>query len=715
MDEIKIFLKLLLRYKLVLIIVPAVTVIITFFLVRNMPDVYVADAQISTGIVDDTQNPVLAGLEVPKTFQVNQEFSNLVEMMRMSRILDLVSYRLIINDLTTSKPFRPRSQAIKETSTYNLTRAVGVYRDKYNRREGLNLWDKDQSGMYRILRSMGYDSESLRDKLRINRAGDSDFINIEFSSENAELSAFVVNTLSAEFIKYYAYLLDVNQQKAGTFLSTLLEEKRIMMNKRIDSLRNYKIKNRVLNLDEQSKQIYSQITTYNDRKQQLAEGIAAKSGALIEIDRKFSPSERGYLESTMVKLNQRLANTREELKALNDRYITNDFDPEYKESIDSANQVLNGQINESLDQFIYSPLIPKQELIQRKVNLEVELDLARYSVGMLERELGKLNSEFDKLVPFDASVQSMERDVEVSTQEYLDVLNKYNQNRLQSSFSIKLSQVQTAMPGLPEPSKKMLLVILGGVISLMFCVTILFLMYYFDKRVILTKHLKSVTSAPVLGEINHVDSRKIDLRGIWTETSMSEAEIKFRDQLRSLRSQIDKRLDGKILTVTSLGRGEGKSFMTLSLAFAWEMTKKKVLIIDGNFTNPYIGQTSNTKFYVEDFLNGTLALSELQSRSVTILGNRGGDPSLMEVASFKFIRERFDEVKSLFDLVIIETAPLDSTFHSKEWLMFADNVVAVFEYGSLLNEVKKENIEVLKENDRFLGWIFNKVNTLESL
>ncbi len=55
MDQIFKFLHLLKKYRLTLIIVPIVTIVITFFLVRNLPNSYVSQAQISTGIVDETQ------------------------------------------------------------------------------------------------------------------------------------------------------------------------------------------------------------------------------------------------------------------------------------------------------------------------------------------------------------------------------------------------------------------------------------------------------------------------------------------------------------------------------------------------------------------------------------------------------------------------------------------------------------------------------------
>jgi len=83
------FFKILKRHKLTLIIVPVVTVIIAYFLVHNQPDSYSSAARIATGIVDQTQQ--LLNNNNAQESQINQEFSNLTEMLRSKKMLDQLS------------------------------------------------------------------------------------------------------------------------------------------------------------------------------------------------------------------------------------------------------------------------------------------------------------------------------------------------------------------------------------------------------------------------------------------------------------------------------------------------------------------------------------------------------------------------------------------------------------------------------------------------
>lgn len=714
MEEVYKFLRLLKKHRLTLIIIPAITVIITYFLVRNLPDSYVSQSQIATGIVDNTQQAVLTGDNSSKGWaEVNQEFSNLIEMMKLKKILDQVSYKLIIHDLSTKTPFRDPQTGLKGVSESEVKHMLATFQEKYDKSEGLNLWDKKQSKLHSVLSALDYDSESLKGKLRIGRAGDSDFINAEFDSENPQLSAFVVNTLIEEFIKHYAYLVKTNQRRANVFLDSLLSEKRVEMNSRIAALRNYKIQNRVLNLEEQSSQLYAQILEYNNKKQAILKDVSANAGAVNEIEAKFAPGERGYLESTLTKINQNLVSTKEELKSLYDLYIQNEFDPRYKASIDSLQRILNYQINTSSDQYVNSPLATKQALIQQKILLEVQLDLSRYSMNTIDREVRNLNNQFDQMVPHEAEVQSLEREVEISSTEYLDALNKFNQSNMESGFSIKLNQVQKAMPGLPQPSKKMLLVILSGIITFVFCLVVLFILFFMDNSITSAKDLANKTGSPVLGSLNKIHGSMVDLSAIWSG-SASPALDTFKDQLRSIRFETDLVLNTGIIAVTSMNESEGKTLLALSLAHAWKMTDKKVLLIDGNFEKPDISKSLDSNIYIEDYLSGTTEISRLNSSSaVTVLANKGQDRSPLEIADAETIREKFVSLSKLFDIIIIETPPVSRMNQSKEWILFAGNIVSVFEAGQTITEEKKNYIQYLKSLDgEFSGWVLNKYEPL---
>ena len=710
MGEVYKFLNFLKQYRLALIIVPILTVIITYFLVRNLKSSYVSQAQISTGIVDETtQQSVI--VQTIQGDQVRQQFSNLMEMIKMKKVLNQISYLLIIHDLTSEKPFKAKSKLLESLNAEARGHALAVYRAKYAKNEELSVSNADENGLYRVIESMDYHSDALKNKLQVFRSGESDFITVQIESENPDLSAFIVNELSKEFIESYSRLLRSNQIKANNFLRNLLGEKTDTLANRMSQLRNYKIKNGVLNLTEQSKQLYTLILEYDTKKQEAVEKTASYAGALDEIDAKFNPAERSYIESKLSKVNQSLINTREELSSLYNLYINSDLDKRYKDSYDSLNNVLVEQLNKSSDQYVTNPFNTKQELVTQKLNLEIQMDISRYSINSLENKIQSLTNQFRKLVPKEAEVQTLEMNVDIASKEYLDILNKYNQSSLESGFESKMSLVQLGVGGLAQPSKKLLLVILGGIISFIFCILALFLIFISDSSIVNVGSLYKASESPVLGMVSKIDNQSVDLKKLWQDELDDSTLIEFRNQLRSLRYEIESAMTDKILVVTSISPQVGKTFLSLSLVFAWKMTNLKILFIDGNFVNPHISKSSpSSSLYLEDFLQDKVDLDDqVTEGSITVLRNRGTDVSIMELAGYEKIRQKLEYAKTKYDLVIIETGALSEVMQAKEWLSFSKDVISVFKSGTTLSDLDKAYITLMKNSGSFRGWILNMV------
>jgi len=646
------FFKVLFRHKLTLIIIPIIAIIITYFLVRNQPSVYTSQTQIATGLVDKSQ-AVLTDNGTAAQSEIAQDFDNLIEILRSKRITEQVSYQLMIHDLTSPAPFRQPSKLFLELNQSAREHALAVYTDYYNRRKELSLFNPDQNGLHRLLVSMKYDDESLLKNLNTYRAQSSDFIDVEYNDDDPQLTAFVVNTLAHEFTSYYSFIVKDNQHKAVTFLGKLVEAKRDTLDSKIGQLKNYKIQNRILSIPEQSRALYSQLADYETHLEQAQRDAISTQAAINSIDNQFKPGQRKYLESLLQPVNQSLVSTTDQLKILNERYIESNFDNVYKVQIDSLQRVISERIGQSSDKYIVSPLATQQNLIQERLTLQVQYELAKNSIGSIQQALKRLNAELDGIVPHEAIVQQDESAIDVAQKEYLDILNKYNQTSLDASYSgDQLKQLDTAMPGIISPSKKMLLVILSGIISFIACVIIFFILYFIDDTIKTPEELANKTGVPVLGYLNLLSTSTIDLRQVWSDPNPNQETYQFRNLLQSVRFEVDTELGpNKVLLVNSLANGEGKTFLATNLAYAYSLVNKKVLLIDGNFHHPGITRSVKSKLYIEDYFKGTLPdFNEYNLSKITVFSNKGGDGSLLEVNNEKTIREKFEKLKSVFDI-----------------------------------------------------------------
>ncbi len=710
--ELSKFLKLIYKRKYLLVIIPMITVFITYFLVRKLSDTYKSTSRLSTGIVDQSTQILSSNDMSAQESKIAQQFSNLIEVFRLKRIFDQISYQLILHDLTSNKPYRIPSKLIKQIGPNARAHAIDVFTKKLKSKEPLSLFDEDQNGLNKLLISMGYDEETLQKKVIIYRVNNSDFIDIEFESENPFLSAFVINALVKEFLDYYGTYIRSNQIRAVNFLDTLMKQKYDSMNSKMRILRDYKIKNRVLNLNEQAKILYNQITDFETKLQVAQKDVESFDGAIAGIDSKFDPKDRKYLESVVVSINQSIIETREQLRKVTAELVKSNYDSRVKAKQDSIRSILDAQVLRSTDKLLVSPFSNKQNLVQQRMNLEISRDLAKSSINSIIQEIDMLNKKFDILVPHEALIQNYEGAVDVAGKEYLEILNKFNRTTFETSQGISLSQIEMAMPGHAQPSKKLILVVLSGIVSFVFCVFGLFVVFYLDESIQDANDLANKTEFPVLSFLPFINTSLLDFSNLTKGEGGNKNTHAFKNLIRSLRFEVERSMDQKkLLVVTSLSSGEGKTLLSLGLAYAFSMVNKRVLLIDGNFDEPTISHISGANFYLEDYLKNRVSIAEItRDGKVSILGNRGGDTSLFEFCDESIVKPKFSYLKDVFDIIIVESPSLDRLNKSREWIVVSDKVLGVFAAGASIKPTMLPHLKYLATiGDQFAGWALNKV------
>lgn len=710
--ELKDFFKLLKKYILVLIIVPIITVIVAYFPIHKLPKQYVSQGLIATGFTDQTRaivDPSGGGLQESR---VMAQFSNLKEKMNLKKIWDKLSYKLIIHDLAgNATPYRPLSgsKLYMHMEPEKKLEAIKFFSEKRDRMEPMNLSVAYEDWLNGLLESLGYDEESLKKAIIINREESSDFISVTATTENPELSAFMVNAYTEDFIEYYTDLSNESQTVNIKYLDSLRDQKADTLNVAIERLRQYKIQNGILNLEEQSKSIQAQKVATEDLLLLARRQADSYAGALRNVKKTLSPEARDYAEAQALKSNVNVVATHQKAYKLYDLAARNPSDPRLQKSVDSIKLVLANQLNAASDDYTLDPRVGRQDQMKSLRTLEVEYDQAYYSQSAIENQLGNLNAQFKRLVPLDATVKSLTFAIDNATKEYQDILARYNQNSFQAVTGTKLVQIVKAVPNVAQPSKQKLLIIAAGLGSFVIILVVMFILWYLDDSITSPIKLANATNLPVLGTLNKLPGNNIDLRRLWDGDQRDKMQL-FKDLLRSIRFEIDVELGPeKILAITSMREGEGKTLFAVSLAYSYAMINKKVLLIDGNYDNATITRSVHPEYFIEDVLKNTYDSPKL-TPATNVIGTHAGDVTLLEISDEKSIREKLNELKKIYDVILVEAPPLSALSKAKEWFIFADKIVAVFESEQRIFNGKKIIIKYFQgTGDKFSGWILNKV------
>jgi polysaccharide biosynthesis transport protein len=739
--EARKFFNILKKHRWGLLVIPVLVCALVFFLTRNLPDSYSSKARISSGITEKSRQ-FLQAASILQESKINQDFSNLLQTMQLKVVTDQVSYRLILHELTSKIPFRKPSKLMKQLTPEAKAHALEVYSKNYAERRSLDLLNKDEYGLNEVLKSMGFDGESLKKKVKVYRVENSDYIDIEYESENAELSAFLVNTLASEFIDYYGSLTQENEKNAILKLADILKHKKDTLDMNMERLRDYKIKNRVLNLDEQAKILYSQIADFETRLNVAQKEVDANRGAIREIDAKFSENEKQYMDHLQNKINKEIVYEENQLNSLNDQYIRDNFNnPAVADAIETLKKSLAQKIKSAADKYVSNPLGTKDALISQKMKLQVDLGLAQNSIGSLREVINNLYRRLDNLVPNEAVIQGYESEISVEDQEYVELLKRYNQSYIDFNNTVHLKLLEAGEPGPKQAAKKMILVVAGGAVTAIVYIFILFIIFYLDQSVIYPADLYNKTGMPVLGAIPILKTNMLDIQKMWmiepsnnllgtgnlgglikktkkdiqkiaAKKRLAGTDDEFKRLLRSSRFEIAQAMgDANSIVITSLGSEEGKTLISLSLASAYHFTNKRVLLIDGNFLHSGITELTKPTYFIEDYIQDKISAAQIaEEKNICILGNKGKDITLFEIRDKNYVLHKLHDLKDFFDIVLIEASGLNTFNHSKEWVVVADKVLCVYEANTAITLEQKTEVEYLRQmNGKFVGWVLNKV------
>ena len=712
--NIKEFLNLIAKYKTLIIAIPAITLFITYLFVKNLPKQYKSQAKLSTGLLDPSRQvaPDVPNYSGPDLLiKINQQFTNIMDIMVMPKNMSILSYRLILHDLKNPRQtFKTQSDDVNALSDAERQEAIRGFEERLAKKQVLTPFDNYEVKFYNLVKSMGYDGPSIARKLSITHEDNSDFITVEYTSENTFLSVFVVNTLSEDFINNYSLDLISNKNQSILVLDSLLQKKEAVMNEKTQQLKDYKIKNKVLNLDKQSQIVYQQIIDYENKKSQALIDLQSLQSALNNLNTKLNnPSLDRYLGAELSTDNQAVIALRNKVQVANNDYIDGGFKAADKKKVDSLQQLLNQQLVKTNDNYIADPVVAKQTLVQRRISLGIDLDKTRASIKDIDDELAKLNGKFSTMVPFDAGVQKFERDADVATKEYLDLLNRYNQTNLDKNIGLRLHLEQEGVPTVAEPSKKLIFMALSAIASFVICFCALFIIHVLDNSINNKKQLAAATEGRVIGELNFIKSSQRDIDEIWKNAAYDKEHATYKNLLREARFEISKALtnDQKILGLTRLHPEKFAIFSAVSLAYAFARLDKQILLIgDAEMASEIEKWNIPTNQSLKTVLDN---LTLQKNNRITFLNSDLGDVSLLENKDNPSISQIFKSLKNEFDMIIVYLDAVNSVSDIKEWILFTEKYLATFMAGNSINEKDKESIKLLNKDEKFIGWLINGV------
>jgi len=355
----------------------------------------------------------------------------------------------------------------------------------------------------------------------------------------------------------------------------------------------------------------------------------------------------------------------------------------------------------------YTDEFPKLKMIRQQIStirnqIEYNLKSLRTNIGYENSNLLKQKKSYEldmkKLPSKERELINIKRNYEVKSTMYEYLLKKQAENKIIQLATFSDYQIidNAYCSNIPIKPKRSLILILSIFLGLLLGSFIAFIRHSRNNYIRSKDDIEHNTALPLYGSIPYFKQLKNQVN------VHKEAKSPFSESFRTLRtnlqfmSQKDK---GTVILVTSTIPGEGKSTTSANLSTILEMAKYKTIVINFDLRKPSLHKffdVPNDKG-VSGFLNGQYAIediilsTEFANLDIIPSGPIPLDPS--ELILSKKLPQLFEQLKDIYEYIIIDTAPIGVVSDTKTLMKYTDlNLIIIRE-----DYAKKDFILTLEE------------------
>ena len=361
----------------------------------------------------------------------------------------------------------------------------------------------------------------------------------------------------------------------------------------------------------------------------------------------------------------------------------------------------------------------KSSIMQTLAKNLTALDISKEN---LQQEQNITKSNISRIPRIEQLFRGIERQLHIKENLYLLLLQKREETAIALALTAPKARVLDKAYSSDEPiaPRKKVIFALSILMGLGIPFGLIYLKEMFDDKIHSKHDIEDLSPIPVVAEIPKVERKENDLVAKNDMSPMAEA---FRILITNMNYMLPKKEGGKVIYVTSSVKGEGKTFISINLALSLASASRKTIIIGSDVRNPQLQRYDESKrgsrglseyLYDSDLQVNDVVNQSLMNPHCDIIYSGGIPPNPTDLLSNGRFPQLLNELREMYDYIIVDTAPLmlvtdtflitefaDATLYvtrseytQKDFLKFINNSAEaekILNVGLIINDVKKSN------------------------
>lgn len=349
-------------------------------------------------------------------------------------------------------------------------------------------------------------------------------------------------------------------------------------------------------------------------------------------------------------------------------------------------------------------------------------EAARAEEVELVKALDRAKQQYQEIGRKESELLALQREGDTNRDLYDLFYNRISETAATGGLESAPARIisPAVIPAEPDKPKKLLVICLVFVISLMVGVMAAFLLESMNNTVRSAADVEEKLRLPLLGMLPLLKA-KGKKHGSLGNVFFDKAEPGFNEAIRTVRTGIS--LDNlehphKVIVIASSTDGEGKSTVALNLAHAFAQPEN-VLLLDADMRRPSIGRALNLprgRPGLSELLAEKAILAECVFRGgkdqmdVLLHGSIPPDPSQL-LSSGRLVNALM-VLRRNYDRIIIDTPPILPVSDALVLSMHADTVIFVAKSDATsIRHIHQALDLLLRVNARVTGIVVNQLDT----